>query len=110
MRIEHIRLDSSGGLSGEYLSSFSTVRHLYGWDPGKGESYRERYAESLSGREFAWRRLQLAGVVREFHSGELYHPAVEQNFRRLENPDGVVVIGGQQAGLLTGPLYSAYKA
>lgn len=110
MRIEHIRFDSSGGLSGEYLSSFSKVRHLYGWDPGKGESYRERYAELLSRREFACSRFQLAGVLREFHSGELYHPAVEQNIRRLENPESVVVIGGQQAGLLTGPLYTVYKA
>lgn len=109
MRIEHIRLDSSGGLFGDYLFSFSRVNHLYGFDPGKGESYRKRYAE-LSRRKSSYPRSRLAEVLREFHSGELYHPAVEHNIRRLENPESVVVIGGQQAGLLAGPLYTVYKA
>ncbi|MEW9031872.1 MAG: bacillithiol biosynthesis cysteine-adding enzyme BshC [Planifilum fimeticola] len=109
MRIERIRLDSSGGLSDEYLFSFSKVQHLYGLDPGKGESFRKRYDE-LSRRETSFSRSRLAGVLREFHSGELYHPAVEQNIRRLEKPGSVVVIGGQQAGLLAGPLYTVYKA
>lgn len=109
MRIEHICLDSSGGLSNEYLFSFSTVNHLYEWNPKRGESFRKRYAD-LSHRKFDYSRSRLAGVLREFHSGELYHPAVEQNIRRLEQPESVVVIGGQQAGLLTGPLYTVYKA
>ncbi len=109
MRIERIRLDSSGELSDEYLFSFSKVQHLYGLDPGKGESFRKRYDE-LSRRETSFSRSRLVEVLRQFHSGELHHPAVEQNIRRLEKPGSVVVIGGQQAGLLAGPLYTLYKA
>jgi bacillithiol biosynthesis cysteine-adding enzyme BshC len=109
MRIERIRLDSSGELSDEYLFSFSKVQHLYGLDPGKGESFRKRYDE-LSRKETSFSRSRLVEVLRQFHSGELHHPAVEQNIRRLEKPGSVVVIGGQQAGLLAGPLYTLYKA
>jgi bacillithiol biosynthesis cysteine-adding enzyme BshC len=34
---------------------------------------------------------------------------IESNLQKLENENSVVVIGGQQAGLLTGPLYSIHK-
>ena len=34
---------------------------------------------------------------------------VLENIERLKHPESVVVIGGQQAGLLTGPLYTIHK-
>ena len=37
-------------------------------------------------------------------------PKAAANITRLEEPKAVVVIGGQQAGLFGGPLYTAYKA
>jgi len=37
-------------------------------------------------------------------------PAFEQSLRRLEEPGVLVVTTGQQPGLLTGPLFTVYKA
>ena len=52
----------------------------------------------------------MSDVIKAYHHPELLHPAVEKNLERLRDPKSVVVIGGQQAGLLTGPLYTIYKA
>ncbi|MGG3926375.1 bacillithiol biosynthesis cysteine-adding enzyme BshC [Metabacillus fastidiosus] len=37
------------------------------------------------------------------------YPKIIENMERLRDPNSVVVIGGQQAGVLTGPLYTIHK-
>ncbi|MGG3888923.1 bacillithiol biosynthesis cysteine-adding enzyme BshC [Metabacillus fastidiosus] len=37
------------------------------------------------------------------------YPKMIENMERLRDPNSVVVIGGQQAGILTGPLYTIHK-
>ncbi|MED4463317.1 bacillithiol biosynthesis cysteine-adding enzyme BshC [Metabacillus fastidiosus] len=37
------------------------------------------------------------------------YPKMIENMERLRDPNSVVVIGGQQAGVLTGPLYTIHK-
>ncbi|HKX29704.1 MAG TPA: bacillithiol biosynthesis cysteine-adding enzyme BshC, partial [Blastocatellia bacterium] len=65
-------------------------------------------ARRVAGQQFA--REAVADVLleqnRAAHAGE----ATLANLERLREPDSVVVITGQQAGLFTGPLYTIYKA
>ena len=55
-------------------------------------------------------RRSLCGVLREQNERFGSGPKALANVTRLEDPKAVVVIGGQQAGLFGGPLYTAFKA
>lgn len=81
---------------------------FYPYDPSLGASYLQRY-QQLQEQQPRFRREKLVEVLRSYHTPELLHPAIEENLTRLLSPDSVVVIGGQQAGILTGPLYTIYK-
>jgi bacillithiol biosynthesis cysteine-adding enzyme BshC len=55
-------------------------------------------------------RRSLCGVLREQNERFGSGPQTLANIARLEDPKAVVAIGGQQAGLFGGPLYTAFKA
>jgi bacillithiol biosynthesis cysteine-adding enzyme BshC len=56
------------------------------------------------------RREEVAAVLRRSHARLGASAATLENLDRLAQPTTFVVIGGQQPGLLTGPLYTIYKA
>lgn len=70
------------------------------------ESYTQRLAE-LKSRSY--QRQELAQTIRSFMEPFGISDAAFAHLDELSN-NGVVVVGGQQAGLLTGPLYSVHKA
>jgi len=58
----------------------------------------------------AARRRALVAALTAYHERLGTHPAQQRNLDALARPDALVVVTGQQAGLLGGPLYTAYKA
>lgn len=71
------------------------------------DSFRDQ-AVLLDGRRFDRKRLAeiLAAQNRAFSAG----PRTMAQIEALQDPRAVVVVGGQQAGLFGGPLYTLYKA
>lgn len=57
----------------------------------------------------AYNRQQLVQVIQSYMAPYGLSDKAKQHLQVLEQ-DAVVVVGGQQAGLLTGPLFSIYKA
>ncbi|AOV08352.1 bacillithiol biosynthesis cysteine-adding enzyme BshC [Sporosarcina ureilytica] len=81
--------------------------HKY-FDYGNDEdSYRQRIKE-LEKRCF--QRKELANVIRTFMTPFGLSSAANKHIEELMQDDALTVIGGQQAGVLTGPLYSVHKA
>ncbi|REB09667.1 bacillithiol biosynthesis cysteine-adding enzyme BshC [Sporosarcina sp. BI001-red] len=70
------------------------------------DSYTQRLAE-LNSRLF--QRQELACTIRSYMEPFGISDAASSHLEELSN-NGVVIVGGQQAGLLTGPLYSVHKA
>ncbi|WP_153731198.1 bacillithiol biosynthesis cysteine-adding enzyme BshC [Sporosarcina obsidiansis] len=68
--------------------------------------YKER-AEELATRSF--QRDELASVIEQYMQPFGISKLAEQHIKELSS-NALVVIGGQQAGVLTGPLYSVHKA
>jgi bacillithiol synthase len=109
MEIKASRLPVGNPFMERYLADDEWVRAFYEYNPWDECSVSSR----LEYIEREWRgadRAELAEVIRAYHTPELLHPAVERNLTRLADPKSLVVIGGQQAGLMTGPLYTLYKA
>ncbi|MGA8943206.1 MAG: bacillithiol biosynthesis cysteine-adding enzyme BshC [Thermoactinomyces sp.] len=109
MRLQEIALSQKSGLLDMYLHDRDFVQSFYEYDPWQEESVqkRARYLEQ-TGRIID--RAYVVKALRAFHQPELMHPEVVRNLNRLGEDGSMVVIGGQQAGLLGGPLYTFYKA
>jgi bacillithiol biosynthesis cysteine-adding enzyme BshC len=61
-------------------------------------------------RRYRTRRDDVVAILRRLHARLGASAATLDHLDRLSQPNTFVVIGGQQPGLLTGPLYTLYKA
>ena len=85
--------------------SESLSRDIFGTSPGRmAEHLREVRTR------YQMRRDDVAAVLRRSHARLGASATTIENLDRLAKPTTFVVIGGQQPGLLTGPLYTVYKA
>ena len=85
--------------------SESLSRDIFGTSPGRmAEHLREVRTR------YQMRRDDVAAVLRRSHARLGASATTIENLDRLAQPTTFVVIGGQQPGLLTGPLYTVYKA
>ncbi len=80
-------------------------REIFGYAP----SDQARQLQEVRQR-YRTRRDDLVAVLRRLHARLGASAATLHNLDRLSQPHTFVVIGGQQPGLLTGPLYTLYKA
>jgi bacillithiol biosynthesis cysteine-adding enzyme BshC len=83
----------------------SLSRDIFGTSPGQmPEHLREVRAR------YQTRREDVTAVLRQSHARLGASAATIENLDHLARSTTFVVIGGQQPGLLTGPLYTVYKA
>lgn len=78
-----------------------------GGNPGIQKSF-ERRAEYLDTRNYS--RERLADVLKRYHTHLGSGMQTQELIEELRQKETLVVITGQQAGILTGPLYTLYKA
>lgn len=106
MEMVNLSLPAGNQFVTDYLSQDDKVKGFYHYNHGDKDSYFQRVKE-LEKRQFMRNELadHIAGYMRAFPQSE----KVQQNIANLRKDNSVVVIGGQQAGILTGPLYSVHK-
>lgn len=112
MNIDYLHLPWENRLLADFYQSFdrSFVSTLFTYNPWREDSFRQRYQYLQKTRSESFPRRDLIKVFRAQYGRARIHPQIETNLKRLEDQRSCVVIGGQQAGLLTGPLYTLYKA
>lgn len=81
--------------------------HKYFDYPNEESAYQERLDE-LASRKF--NREELSEIIHAFMKPFGISPATKNHLKELQQEDAVTIVGGQQAGVLTGPLYSVHKA
>lgn len=105
MKLEQISLPVSNALLADYWSEQASIHSFFSYKFNE-QSFEER-AHYL--KQKTYDREQLSEVIRSYMKRYGMSPQVELHLKQLQE-GALAVVGGQQAGVLTGPLYSVYKA
>ncbi len=105
MALEHVEIPAINKFSSMYLQQREPVTSFFHYNIKNMDVFSKRL-DDLKQREFP--RTELVACIREYMEGLPHSEETLQSLKKLEE-NGVVVIGGQQAGLLTGPLYTIHK-
>ncbi|MCH1623885.1 bacillithiol biosynthesis cysteine-adding enzyme BshC [Fredinandcohnia quinoae] len=106
MEVMDLFLPSTNTLVNDYLTNKIDTYNYFDYDIHSPLVYEVRKKDVLS-RTFPRERLvqHLLNFNRKYNS----HEQTIKNIYKLSDPNSVVVVGGQQAGVLTGPLYTIHK-
>lgn len=104
MQINPIKLSSLDDLIKDYRSNKNDIMHYFDYKPF---NEFEKRVHDLKQRDF--NREELTEVLYTLNQRWGAPKPTIKNIARLTDPKSVVVIGGQQAGLMTGPLYTVNK-
>jgi bacillithiol biosynthesis cysteine-adding enzyme BshC len=89
-----------------YIEKSGIVKPFFHYDLAKAGVFRQRYDDIMNK---TYNRDGLADCIAAFMDRLPASGATARSLEKLRNPQSAVVIGGQQAGLLTGPLYTIHK-
>lgn len=104
MQVKPIQLHKQNQLITDYRNNKESIMKYFDYLPI--ESFEKR-VEDLKKRNFD--RGQLTNILHKVNQQWDAPESTFHNIERLKNENSVVVIGGQQAGLLTGPMYTINK-
>ncbi|WP_067838861.1 bacillithiol biosynthesis cysteine-adding enzyme BshC [Amphibacillus sediminis] len=90
----------------DYLNQKDSLMEHFDYNPYQDNIFKDRLADL---QKQTYQRSELVRVLKQQYRKWGNHPSVLSNIERLADSNSVVVIGGQQAGLLTGPLYTIHK-
>ncbi|WP_223700326.1 bacillithiol biosynthesis cysteine-adding enzyme BshC [Sutcliffiella deserti] len=106
MNIVELSLPTINKFSSAYLSEEESIHRFFTYNPFSENTYEIR-KNALTHRSFRRDELSdhLLGFNEKYQAGE----QTLHNIEKLRRDDALVVVAGQQAGLLTGPLYTISK-
>ncbi|MRX70819.1 bacillithiol biosynthesis cysteine-adding enzyme BshC [Bacillus lacus] len=105
METFELTLHSKNRLISDLFAGELHTENFFDYNILNKDVYRQRAAE-LKEKEID--RSSLVSYLRSYHK-RFNSPAAMKNIEKLSEADSVTVIAGQQAGLLTGPLYTIHK-
>ncbi|MFC7685516.1 bacillithiol biosynthesis cysteine-adding enzyme BshC [Ureibacillus sp. GCM10028918] len=105
MRLEHIEIPVNNKLLADYWSGSEELLSFFEYKYND-EAFKTRYNYLKSKHYY---NKELSSIIRQFMEPIGISDKVEDNLTALAN-GSVAIVGGQQAGILTGPLYSVHKA
>jgi bacillithiol synthase len=108
LRSVDVNLKSSNSFANDYLYDFDKLKALFAYDPYASQSCTERY-EYLSSKPHP-SRATVVKVLTEYNRELGAGQETLDNIALLAQAETAVVVTGQQAGLLGGPLFTIYKA
>ncbi|MCP3026217.1 bacillithiol biosynthesis cysteine-adding enzyme BshC [Halobacillus sp. A5] len=106
MRIESISLPVNNPLIADYKNNFKKIEDKFEYNPSDGHVWKQR-SDYISSHTY--NRDGLVEVLTALNDRYGASEPVFANINKLKKEQASVVVGGQQAGLLTGPLYTVHK-
>jgi bacillithiol synthase len=106
MDLENILIPATNRFASLYIEQKKPVKDFFHYDIKDQDVFTKRYKD-LTEREF--KREQLVDCIEKYMEKFTQTEETKLSLHKLRKPESVVIIGGQQAGLLTGPLYTIHK-
>ncbi|MFZ7946752.1 MULTISPECIES: bacillithiol biosynthesis cysteine-adding enzyme BshC [Bacillaceae] len=106
MEIVNLSLPATNRFASNYLEQSAAIQPFFHYRYNDLHEDAKRIAE-LNNRPFP--RMEVAAHIEGFMERFPSSEAVKKSIEKLKLKNSTVVIGGQQAGILTGPLYSIHK-
>ncbi|MCQ6279763.1 bacillithiol biosynthesis cysteine-adding enzyme BshC [Bacillus sp. EB600] len=106
MEIVNLSLPATNRFASNYLKQSTEIQPFFHYRFDQLSDDLERLAE-LNNRSF--QRKEIARHIENFMERFPSSPSIKHSIEKLKQDNSVVVIGGQQAGILTGPLYTLHK-
>lgn len=103
-------LRSGSQLAEDYICTKDAARSLYEYDIRWENGLHARAAWLKQSEHTRVDRQELTEYLRIYNKRVNDHDKVHASITRLVEEDALVVTGGQQSGLFTGPLFVIYKA
>lgn len=106
MEILNLSLPATNRFASNYLEQSADIQPFFHYQFNDLQEDMERIAE-VTNRPFP--RMEVAAHIEGFMERFPSSEAVRKSLDKLKQDNSLVVIGGQQAGMLTGPLFSIHK-
>jgi bacillithiol synthase len=106
MEMLNLSLPAANRFATDYLAGSAELQSFFHYNFKIEQDYVHRLDE-LKNRSFM--RNELADHIQSFMSRYAHSAKINTNIEKLRQENSVAVIGGQQAGILTGPLYTIHK-
>ncbi|WP_248926615.1 bacillithiol biosynthesis cysteine-adding enzyme BshC [Paenibacillus hamazuiensis] len=110
MNIKTVQWKSSQPLAEDYIRRFAHVEPLFEYNPWLEAEWKRRAAWLDAERPEGAERSGLVRVLERFNRDIAADDAALASVHKLADKETLAVVGGQQAGLFTGPLLVIYKA
>lgn len=106
MNVKELYLSPTTKIANDYLLKDEKICSFFEYDYLEENTYKHRL-QHLQKRSY--QREQLVQALTPFMESLQYHEKAIEQLQRLRDPNTVAIVGGQQPGVLTGPLYTIYK-
>lgn len=105
MEVESLNIPAINKFASQYLKQEEPVTSFFHYNVNSSSVYSDRMKD-LASRQYE--REELTECISSYMKSLPSSEKVEESLGKLRN-DAVTVIAGQQAGLMTGPLYTIHK-
>jgi bacillithiol synthase len=106
MEMINLSLPATNRFATDYLAGVPEIQRFFHYRFQDSSDYQARLVE-LKNRTFM--RKELAECIEKYMEHFPSSKEVKTSLEKLKQENSAVIIGGQQAGILTGPLYSIHK-
>ncbi|CAI7726287.1 bacillithiol biosynthesis cysteine-adding enzyme BshC [Bacillus altitudinis] len=105
MQLTELSIRSQNLVIRDYIEEKKEMTAFFDYDIHSEHTWKKRY-DDLMERSFP--REALADYMSAYHA-KFDSAAMRENIEKIRDERSVMVVGGQQAGLLAGPLYTIHK-
>lgn len=106
MELESVDIPATNDFASLYIKQKEPVKGFFHYNITENAVFENRYEDVMKKK---YNREELANCIDTYMKRFPHSKKIEESLSKLRDVSSTVVIGGQQAGLLTGPLFTIHK-